>query len=1381
MVSPDSPPLLRANLSSVELPPPRDWQTFQRNCVPLFRRMLNDPHAGEYGRGGQNQRGIDLLLCRDGDPNQRIGIQCRRVMEPLKKKKIRTDCDEALAHFPDLREIIFACTAKDDTHATDDALIVEADLRAAGYDLRVILYGWQQLCGRIVDYQEAIEAFFPTLVPALPTTIAASAFFQAGLTTMSEDILSQIAGAIATAIQRQNLPSAPPAPPAAAASDSEDAALHARVDTYRDLFKDDKRPREAEAGLRRLLERSDIDHRPHAKFRILTNLGSIALHLGREADAIALYEDAYAARPEEAHAIANLAFACILLDRPADGMALARQALDAMPPADHAISYLLQGAALSGWQGDPETMVPDRLRGCLHADLGLAEFHRRREDAGWQSRCIALADRHPDADEFIQIRGTALLSLAINTGYAQAGGAGPVSVAELARAAEDMKAFTEGLLESGFAYERDRRAHLNNAAVLLRLAGREADAVTLLRRGGASTTQEPNLRRLLALALVDSGHRDEAIRELEADTAPENVLFRAELIGLTDAAKALDLCRQVSPESLPEAMAANLWNLMGNLAILTNRPDLADKAVAALAANMPGSAAAQALALRAERLRGLDEGAFQERFRELARSVAEDLPLPERVLLALELRDAGCPDDASRLLDGRLEVGRVTPPAILYFQCLAEARRDDAFRTALAQASDELRNHRTVLWFTAGHAWNAGDLPGAEAAISVLIAQQPDNARARLLRLEIWVRGDRLDAVRTELEEPLEDFAWPRLQECFQLARMLGHFGFRERAARYAYRLFLMNQQNPSAWMTLSALVIGQRPGADSRFLEVANVGPDVAVDVAFDDGEKLFFIVEPDAALRDLDRQSWEPDQPLVRACWGLTKGARFTGPGGRDGVIAELRHKLVARFHDVAANFNTRFPNETGFRRFSVVPGDPTALDPIREQLRQRQELVRAEQQNYLAGQWPIGLLATCLGLDTIDVAQGIAAQGLKLKVALGHEAERQGMVSAIASNKANGCVLDLLAFWNAWRLKVLDVITALCGPVHVGQRVLDRLMERREDLRRSAADGAKSAHYRDGHIALNEHGPEIVQAWLGDLDAAIAWLREHAVIEPVVISDTIPGVIKEHVSLGFGDLFDSLVIAWQRDLLLLSDDLPIRQVAAEMGFRKICWTHGVLLTARDRRRLDDERYVRATAHLIANGHDYIGIGGDDLVLALWLDFQAVGAPGPLFNALSSVIGGRNADPVSHVSQVIRFLFRTWADWQTWHAWSTWTWWRRWDNPATEHCRKKATSILLRCLIRERIHDYPAMLGDIYRYVGGTDPRGGSLEFRVFFTRWVSGHFLLPTTTALSRQDDAQPNASMENAHECTAGAGDTGPEQRPGPKSKPHRSKHKRCRGP
>jgi hypothetical protein len=50
-----------ADLSSVEIPIPLNWQDFQRACVPLFRNVLPDPHAQEWGREGQDQHGIDVF------------------------------------------------------------------------------------------------------------------------------------------------------------------------------------------------------------------------------------------------------------------------------------------------------------------------------------------------------------------------------------------------------------------------------------------------------------------------------------------------------------------------------------------------------------------------------------------------------------------------------------------------------------------------------------------------------------------------------------------------------------------------------------------------------------------------------------------------------------------------------------------------------------------------------------------------------------------------------------------------------------------------------------------------------------------------------------------------------------------------------------------------------------------------------------------------------------------------------------------------------------------------------------------------------------------------------------------------------------------------
>jgi len=75
-----------------ELLKPKNWQDFQRACVPLFRNHLKAPNAHEYGRGGQNQKRIDIIARRNQDPNHYVGVQCRRVVKPLKREKILSDC-----------------------------------------------------------------------------------------------------------------------------------------------------------------------------------------------------------------------------------------------------------------------------------------------------------------------------------------------------------------------------------------------------------------------------------------------------------------------------------------------------------------------------------------------------------------------------------------------------------------------------------------------------------------------------------------------------------------------------------------------------------------------------------------------------------------------------------------------------------------------------------------------------------------------------------------------------------------------------------------------------------------------------------------------------------------------------------------------------------------------------------------------------------------------------------------------------------------------------------------------------------------------------------------------------------------------------------------
>src|SRR5882672_1824659 len=91
---------------AIEIPKPKDWQAFQRNCVLLFRDELRDPNAQEYGRSGQDQAGIDILACRGGDKDLFVGVQCRHIQKPLKKAKILSDARAALSIQAQLKELI---------------------------------------------------------------------------------------------------------------------------------------------------------------------------------------------------------------------------------------------------------------------------------------------------------------------------------------------------------------------------------------------------------------------------------------------------------------------------------------------------------------------------------------------------------------------------------------------------------------------------------------------------------------------------------------------------------------------------------------------------------------------------------------------------------------------------------------------------------------------------------------------------------------------------------------------------------------------------------------------------------------------------------------------------------------------------------------------------------------------------------------------------------------------------------------------------------------------------------------------------------------------------------------------------------------------------
>lgn len=320
----------------------------------------------------------------------------------MPKAKILADCREALTLKAGLKEIIFATTCPSDRGMTDAAVEIESELRNEGHDLRVVVLSWSDLELKISQYQAALAFFFPAAVASSSTQSPIK---------IDNDSITAIAEAVARL--QPSLQSVIPADIVSPSDNSEDPALHAKIDLLRDLFRNMNLSPAARDGLLKLKSTEDLSAKPWARFRIETNLGSIAMSLGHHAEAATLFETAYEIRPTDANAIANLAVARTIQGQFDEAMALAQSALAATPRSAQAVSFLLQAAARSTWQGDPESLIPTDLIGTDHADLGLVEFLRKREVSGWAERTRDIATKHLESPEFQRVYAIAILELAI--------------------------------------------------------------------------------------------------------------------------------------------------------------------------------------------------------------------------------------------------------------------------------------------------------------------------------------------------------------------------------------------------------------------------------------------------------------------------------------------------------------------------------------------------------------------------------------------------------------------------------------------------------------------------------------------------------------------------------------------------------------------------------------------------------------------------------------------------------------------------------------------------------------------------------------------------------------------------------------------------------
>jgi hypothetical protein len=176
----------------------------------------------------------------------------------------------------------------------------------------------------------------------------------------------------------------------------------------------------------------------------------------------------------------------------------------------------------------------------------------------------------------------------------------------------------------------------------------------------------------------------------------------------------------------------------------------------------------------------------------------------------------------------------------------------------------------------------------------------------------------------------------------------------------------------------------------------------------------------------------------------------------------------------------------------------------------------------------------------------------------------------------------------------------------------------------------------------------------------------------------------------------------LAMEKDLLLITDDMPTREFGRRFGVRRSSWLQPVFMVANNRKKIDFDTFVRWTAHLVGAGHNFVCVSGNALLHAASIDEQAGQCPGYFFNQIANTIGGSAAEPRSHIRVVLEFLRRVWY------------------GPSAVRYREKTTGLLLEKLIQERTADYRKILRTVSLEVAD------NMALTRYISDWMRGHFI-------------------------------------------------------
>lgn len=1286
--------------SSTVIGIPTDEKVFESSCIPLFAGLLGDPNVKLIGTRGKKQFGLDLIGRRDRDPSQPVGIQCKLITRggKLAETVVRSEVAQALLVKPPLTEFYIVTTATDEPALDFLATELSQQQAAGGRKIDIQVWGWDTLQEKIRADAKALAAFDPGYSPATDRLIALgeeTLHGQSAIRAQNERAFESIE------IIRASIT----ASPIDTARSALEQHLDAQVDQYRDLMNAGK-PRTA-LGLFESLEATfDTSSSAAIRARVKANIAIATMRLGDDARGAALLSEAYQLNPADPRTRANNILALLMMGDVEGGWAFAKQVLQEDPSNAGAASLAFQAAMMAKDERDPFEIVPTSLLDDLNVRIQRISYLREKDSGeDWWQLAAETLERFPDEGIAVRMAGDALIDEGLRDNIlADRGNLPDERRIKLREGAALLQRHWDDVRHFENAAERNWIMVAFNLITAYRALGDLANARTVSDQMVALDSDDPDALVAAALTAIDQDNFRKALTFLEqcVDYPPATLHLLVAHSNLQDFPAVLSL----GTAERREALASDDRQLFDVLLFRAKHaadPDFdLDAEVENLLAEWPlGVAAHIATADIYRRDKPSSVAAMAARAKSL---VTDETSFSDRVMFAQLSLFRHNWDDIIFALDGYVEVVRHSEPLIWLAMAFANAPPQLRTSPFFQSLGPDVIGQSQYARFAGAAEHNRGDLKAAERYLQQAVAADPQDLRSALVLASSLARDNRESDAASILAALDDERVEGSPEDLMRLAHNHRRAGESERALKLGYRTAAAHRQIEGVVSSYPGLIF-----MDDRLpTPIGQAGPAQ---------EGFWFDIEGLDGARDvsgvIDRveipgvTTFKPEHPISAALLGKSAGDVISLPAelgaDRQYRVRELKHKYIWLLHDILATHAALFPTAGSMFEMTMKDGD---VQPVLDMVRSLQE-----KDDFIAGTYsdhpvPLAAVAAMAKKSVLALAEHLVSTDTNLRTCVGSTEERSEAAAFVRGARRKGVVLDTLTVWQLRELGQLSAAKNYFGRLCIPRSAFDDIIELRAKIEGNRGREYMTLGFEGDQAVRQVHSPEDTERRLAWVNEVIADFEANCEILPVDGElDT-----RLHKMIGASaasQIFDPINLARSTGLILISEDLNLRQFAAQHGVVGGAWLQITLHVLAADGAVPQSDYLISVGMLGAMHHGHLWLDAATVVGILTLDDPQAFA---LFEAAIRFMGGRNAEMKSHLSVTLDFMQGIW--------WSSLPDWQK----------GRAIGRLLEQLMRSRPDDWKPMLHVIDAELAKPANRGDIVAGRArdYLTGWMLGHFL-------------------------------------------------------